>query len=821
MFGPARVRALSSRQSLVLLFGLLVTATGLAVLVAWRTSLPLLITAGSSSGMAPNTAAGFLIAGVAICALVVFPGRPAITASLGMFLAILSGLTLAEFLADTQLGIDNLLVDDVAGLVRTLHPGRMAPATALMLLLLGGALLTTGAGRWGRRSSAIQSALVCLGVVLAGLSLAYTSTGLEPFPFVAGMAPHTFASFAFAGVALLIWLEADRLAHVSVGISGQAIGLVLAVSLPMLTLVVLVLYIGTLDARSQAETRVASVASTLVGETSREVQRIHETLRYLASRPDLTDASRCGAVLEEVKALNKEYAAVIVTSKGGETLCHASTTAPRNMSFADREWFQEAMRTGAFSVGEPIFGRTSLQPVVSLALPFRGNDGAIAGLVVVGASLAELNRSLGSALDLPNGSVATVFSRRGTVIGRSMDGDRWIQSAQGEHPLFKEHRGAAVTEMAIGIDGVRRMYAFRTMRDTGWLVAVGVPEKVALEIFTQRLNRTLAIVAFGVGCTLLVAGLLARRMRLAIVSLRAAARQASGGSWKVQAIEDGPTEVVEAARAFNEMIAARAAVEGQLQERTRALEAANRELESFAYSVSHDLRAPLRAVDGFSQVLLEDYSTQLDEEAQRYLNRIREASQKMGSLIDDMLKLSRVTRGELEIEDVDLSALADEIVRDLRAAEPRRDVDVLVPRGLRVQSDKRMLRAVLVNLLSNAWKFTGKSAHPHIELSGRVRPGELELCVKDNGAGFDAAHAAGLFTPFFRAHRTSEFPGTGIGLATVKRAVERLGGRVWAQAAPGEGAIFYFTLPAHDTQARESGPAKDHDEFEVQSHIAG
>ncbi|MDR3392666.1 MAG: PAS domain S-box protein [Sulfuriferula sp.] len=231
-----------------------------------------------------------------------------------------------------------------------------------------------------------------------------------------------------------------------------------------------------------------------------------------------------------------------------------------------------------------------------------------------------------------------------------------------------------------------------------------------------------------------------------------------------------------------------------LSKRSVELEAANQELEAFSYSVSHDLRAPLRAIDGFSRILHSDYAPQLGGIGQDYLERIRRAAQHMGMLIDDLLKLSRVTRSELVQEEVDLSELANEIMVELGKQEPERVVHFILQPGLKVRCDRRLMRVVLDNLFSNAWKFTGKLDVAEIEFGSIMQDGESVYFVRDNGAGFDMAYADKLFGVFQRLHDAGDFPGTGVGLATVQRIIHKHGGRVWADARVDGGAMFYFTL---------------------------
>jgi len=236
-------------------------------------------------------------------------------------------------------------------------------------------------------------------------------------------------------------------------------------------------------------------------------------------------------------------------------------------------------------------------------------------------------------------------------------------------------------------------------------------------------------------------------------------------------------------------------LEQRVKERTARLEEVNQELEAFSYSVSHDLRAPLRGIDGFSQALLEDYHDKLDGQGRDYLDRVRKASQRMGLLIDDLLKLSRVSRAELTVAKVNLSRLAEGVLTGLVESEPDRDVEAVVEQGLSATADPTLIQVVLENLLDNAWKFTRYNPRPRVEFGRRMVNDEQVFFLKDNGAGFDMTYAEKLFTAFQRLHSPERFPGTGIGLATTARIIRRHGGRIWAEAEPDKGATFFFTLP--------------------------
>src|ERR1700737_1997761 len=254
------------------------------------------------------------------------------------------------------------------------------------------------------------------------------------------------------------------------------------------------------------------------------------------------------------------------------------------------------------------------------------------------------------------------------------------------------------------------------------------------------------------------------------------------------------TVFVELYRAQQELRRYRTQLERLVQERTTALTAINRELEAFSYSVSHDLRAPLLSFNALNQSLLKDYGDSLDPRAKGYLQRMRRASERMTSVFDGLQTLFRLTSGEIHRETTDISAMAADIVEEMRGADLERKVDVSVGEGLTVFGDPRLLRILMTNLISNAWKFTSKEPAARVEIGAEIVDGDTRLFVRDNGVGFDMIYAHKLFGAFQRLHSQSDFPGVGIGLVTVRRIVNRHGGRAWAEGAVGEGATFYFVL---------------------------
>ena len=236
-------------------------------------------------------------------------------------------------------------------------------------------------------------------------------------------------------------------------------------------------------------------------------------------------------------------------------------------------------------------------------------------------------------------------------------------------------------------------------------------------------------------------------------------------------------------------------LEQRVKERTARLEAANKELENFAYSIAHDLRSPLRGIDGFSQLLLDEYDDKVDALGKNYLHRVRSAAQYMAQLIDELLELTRINRSEINSQIVNLSELAKEIAENLRGTQPERRVEFIVQDGITVEGDNRLLGIVLENLIENAWKFTSKHKTAVIEFGRQQQNNTTVYFVKDDGVGFDMNYSQKLFGVFQRLHATSEFAGTGIGLATVQRIIQRHGGSVWAEGEVEKGATFYFTIP--------------------------
>jgi signal transduction histidine kinase len=319
----------------------------------------------------------------------------------------------------------------------------------------------------------------------------------------------------------------------------------------------------------------------------------------------------------------------------------------------------------------------------------------------------------------------------------------------------------------------------------------------------DRLLGYLGIAAVVLVAAMLVAYFLSRVLQTVVtrplLAIADVAKEVTEkGNFSLRAQKLSSDEIGMLAESFNtmldEVMRLNQELEGRVRERTAQLEYTNRELETFCYSVSHDLRAPLRAIDGFSQALVEDFPKEMPEEALRFLSRIRSSTQRMGQLIEDLLNLSQVSRASLERREIDITEIAKQVAADLRGREPERRIEISISEGLRAEGDPRLLRAAIENLVGNAWKFTSKTEQPKVEIGALREGAPPTFFVRDNGAGFDMAYAAKLFGAFQRLHSNADYPGTGIGLATVQRIMHRHGGRIWAEALPGKGAAFFFTL---------------------------
>ncbi len=337
------------------------------------------------------------------------------------------------------------------------------------------------------------------------------------------------------------------------------------------------------------------------------------------------------------------------------------------------------------------------------------------------------------------------------------------------------------------------------------LLAVQFSEEARIKNYDDAMQRGISIAAAGMSLIAIVGIGIGVLLTSRLQRLSQVAEQVSQGNYKIRADLNGRDEMAHVGAAFDTMTetiaserqalaAANTELEARVKDRTLALEQSNQEHKAFTHAISHDLRAPLRTLCGFSQALNEDYAGQLDETAKQYLQRISSGALRMSELIDGLLKLSRINQADIDDEPVDFSNLCNELVDELREQYPERDISIDIQPGVTARGDKHLLRDAMVNLIGNAWKFTARTPQAEIAIGTQVKNDNTTFFIRDNGAGFDPEMADNLFTPFQRLHSNDDFPGTGIGLSTVQRIIHRHDGTLWATADTGKGATFYFTL---------------------------
>lgn len=581
--------------------------------------------------------------------------------------------------------------------------------------------------------------------------------------------------------------------------------------------------------RGQAMQREAVLLARSLDNALRErLEQVQDTANNPLLASGLWEAGDARMLLENLRNQQPALAWLAIVAPTGEVLV-ATGTQLEGSQLQDEPWFAPSLAgpyIGSPRPAGPLTNSLGLvdgsEPwLIDLAVPLVDMKGRANGVLVARLRWAWLDGLFKSlqpqALNAP-GSQAWVLSRDGQVILGPTDG-LW-------RPLPIPRQAGRQPAVLDWSDAGTYLTAWSTAQpeypsETGGLVGpnlevvVHQPTALAFQDAQALLRRLLLIGALGTLAFMTISIWLADWVARPVRALSAAALRVVHDLPPdfAQVGDERQDEVAEVARALEQLhgvMAQRLAeqhraqaalqdmntgLEQRVAARTAELETANAELDAFAYAVSHDLRAPLRAMSGFSQALMEDHGPRLDDEARGYIAQITTASRRMGEQIEGLLTLSRSVRGELDRGLVDLSALALTAVQDLQQAEPNRRVEVVIEPGMLAYGDARMLGAVMANLLGNAWKYTAQVPHAQVHVHAQRENGVTWTCVADNGAGFNMAHAGRLFKAFSRLHRQDEFPGLGIGLATVARIIRRHGGRIEAIATPGAGATFRFTLP--------------------------
>jgi PAS domain S-box-containing protein len=781
--------------------GLLCAAVGVAVMVAWFARATAVLRFGGQNPMSFNTALAFAVTGVALVALARRHPRAALVA--GVFDATLGTLVLAEYVLGRNLGIDQLIVHSYLSEPHV-EPGRMTVNAAVCLTLAGAGLLVWGPWRPRRRPAVLAvagSAIAAVGVE-ATVGYATGNPAAYGWPHVTAMAFLTALTLLVLALSLLsaawrdsrachaglprwlpvpagalalglgLWLVIDGRAVAAGGISAVTFtAAASAVGLVMAGLVVLVVGLAQqADRRRRVAVTAGARLSGAEGEARESEQRLFQFLDALP-------------------------VAVFITSPGGEPY-YANEEAERVLGrgvVPDVGAAQLARTYNAFQSGTDrpyptermvIYRATRGEPSHLDDMEIRKPDGAVIPLEVWGRPVygadGEVDYAVAAFADMSERD-----AREKTIAGQAA-------------LLELAHDAIFVRDVEDRITywnaGAEQTYGFTRAEAIG---------QISKDILSTQFPAPLAsIEAIATKRDRWDGELTNRRAdgQSIIVESRWAAQRGPDGALlgymeinrDITARKDAEREAL---RVAEEVRALNATLEQRVRQRTVHLERANKNLAAFTYSAAHDLRTPLRALSGFAELLVEEYGDRLEETGRGYAGRIQDATEHMAALLDDLLHLSQVSRAEMNLQDVDLSAEVTAVCAQLRARDPGRRVRVAIKDGVRAVADPPLIRTVLLNLLGNAWKFTAGCEDPSIEFATTLAD-DAPLCyyVRDNGAGFDPAYVGKLFQPFQRLHDASEFAGTGIGLASVQRIIDRHGGRTWAEGAVGHGATIYFTL---------------------------
>ncbi len=566
----------------------------------------------------------------------------------------------------------------------------------------------------------------------------------------------------------------------------------------------------------EGATAISGLAAAHEENFFKNARQLLATLTHFPFLVLATNRPFCETNFSNLRKLSPNYLNFGLIETNGLLFCSAEPTSDQ-VNLSDRAYFQRVIQTKKFSAGDFQVGPLTDQPSLNFGYPVWDEHGQLRRVVYASLKLSLLSATL-TQIPLPAGGTVTVIDRNGTVLARQPEPEKWVgKSLSGTAEVQRTlTQKGGVFEVA-SVDGVSRLHAVTAVTDgqtPKLFVIVGIPVEISFAHANQVLARNLIVLGLVAVVVGIAAQFYARRFFLRPVSaLVAAAKELAGGNLGARiGVMPGSGELVELGRAFDDMAGRLERRQAQIEEahqkinrlnqdlesrvaqRTAQLEAANQELEAFSYSVSHDLRAPIRHMSGFVNLLRKN-DAGLDEKNLRYLDLIANSARQMGQLVDDLLSFSRMSRAELRQTRVSLQDLVEDVRRGLTAELDGRALEWNISRLPEVQGDPSMLRVVLDNLVANAIKYTRPRQPARIEIGSCAEAKEHIIFVRDNGVGFDMQYASKLFGVFQRLHHHEEFEGTGIGLANVRRIIFRHGGRTWAEGKEGEGATFYFSLP--------------------------
>jgi signal transduction histidine kinase len=585
----------------------------------------------------------------------------------------------------------------------------------------------------------------------------------------------------------------------------------------------LVLY-GHLEQRRIETARVGegAIAISQLAAANQE-NFIKNSRQLLATLADIrflvlaTDQSFCQTHFSNLRKLLPDYLTFGLIETNGVVFCSAEPTN-RSMNLGDRPYFQRVVQTREFSTGDFQVGRLSGQPSLNFGYPVLDEHGQLKRVLFASLKLSLLSEAA-ARIRLPAGGTVTVIDRNGNVLAHHPESGKWVGKALSASPVVQRilTQKGGVFEMP-GLDGTRSLHAVTAITNGEtpiMFVSVGIPAAVSYAPANEALVRNLIVLGLVAVVVLAAARSYAQRFFLRPVNtLVGVAKQFAEGNLNARTgTIQGSAELLQLGQAFNDMAvrlqkrqaeieqahqqisSLNQGLERRVEERTSQLEEANKELASFSYSVSHDLRAPLRHVGAYVEMLRQESGAALTENGRRHLAVISQAARQMGNLIDDLLSFSREGRAELRRTLIRMEEPVNEVLHELKNDTEGRNIQWTIGALPQVFADWAMMKQVWMNLFSNAAKYTRHKERAEVNVGCRLKESEFEFYVRDNGAGFDMQYVDKLFGVFQRLHSEGEFEGTGIGLANVRRIVSRHGGRTWAEGKIGEGATFYFTLP--------------------------
>ncbi|HXC92484.1 MAG TPA: ATP-binding protein [Geobacteraceae bacterium] len=596
-----------------------------------------------------------------------------------------------------------------------------------------------------------------------------------------------------------------------IGLRYKFIGITLLSALPFLLYAIIHYHNAVTDNKDRTISRNQSVAEETAEKVADFINSSQSVLYSLALHPAIinNDSKKCDEIFGQLLPLYPAHDNILVADMNGRNFGSGlDPKKARNLNYSDREWFRRGSK-GVSYVSDLYSSKLLHNPVFMITMPVFESSGPQKSVLGFPVNLLKLKEHLTELEKIDKTAYFCIIDNKGIILIDSNNSGT-VGTPFKQEPLLKKI-SKRLTGSLVDTDqtGTEHFYSHATVSTTGWKVLVGKPSStVYAEANIEALRH---LIFFILIC--LTGGLssiwYSRKLGGRIEAIVNGLNEVAAGNYSCHLIIPGNDEIARASDAFNRMTAERGkhlneiktlteSLERRVQIRTAELLNSKNELEAFSYAVSHDLHAPVRHILAFTRILMEEHSQELSSECMDHLQRINRAGENMKEMITHLLDLSRLNRQEITRIMVNISALSKTIVADLTEAESDRSVKTVIAEGLTTYADPTLLRIVLHNLIGNAWKFTRKCPSAEIEIGETVINEIRCFFVKDNGCGFDMSYSEKLFAPFQRLHSPEEFEGTGIGLATVMRIIQRHGGKLWAESTPGKGAVFYFTIMSLD-----------------------